>query len=141
MEDVPVGCALIVFFQTFSGALFISVGQNVFQTQLLASIVKNLPNIDPSTVIATGATNLHATFSAEEIPKILVAYNSGIVHTFYAAIAMACIGFIGAFGMEWVSVCLSSCESQVAGLIIIGYRSRAKKLMLWQQHNDLYVDV
>ncbi|KAF8544715.1 major facilitator superfamily domain-containing protein [Trichophaea hybrida] len=104
MDDIPVGSAIIVFFQTLGGALFISVGQNVFSNKLVEGIVARIPDMDPARILETGATSLTKTFSGSQLPLILEAYNRAITQSFYAAVAMAVVAFFGGLGMEWVSV-------------------------------------
>lgn len=43
-------------------------------------------------------------FSPEQLPTVIWAYNNALTHCFYASLAMAVLGFIACFGMEWVSV-------------------------------------
>ena len=104
LEDVPTGTAVIVFFQTLGGALFISVGQNVFSNKLVEGIAKSLPNIDPATVLNAGATSLKSAFPPDMHPAIIKAYNHALVECFYPSVAMAVIGVIASFGVEWASV-------------------------------------
>ncbi|CUS13800.1 unnamed protein product [Tuber aestivum] len=104
IEDVPTGTAVIVFFQTLGGALFISVGQNVFSNKLVAGLSESLPNIDPVAILNTGATSLKSTFPADMQPAILKAYNHALIECFYPAVAMSVVGVIASFGVEWASV-------------------------------------
>lgn len=104
MEDIPVGSAVVIFFQTLGGALFISVGQNVFTNKLVEGIVQRVPGISPATILQAGATALKSTFTVEQLPLIYQAYNEAITKSFYAAVAMAVVGFLGGLGVEMVSV-------------------------------------
>lgn len=103
-EDIPIGSAAVVFFQTLGGALFISVAQNIFATELVNGIVAKVPDIAPWMILNTGATALISTFPSEVLPQILEAYNGAVTKTFYASVALAIVGFIGGLGMEMVSV-------------------------------------
>src|SRR5204863_4041799 len=44
IQDVPTGASLMLFFQLLGGAIFLSVGQNIF-TNSLVSGVANVPNV------------------------------------------------------------------------------------------------
>lgn len=90
--------------QTLGGALFISVGQNVFSNKLVAGLSESLPNIDPVAILNTGATSLKSTFPADMQPAILKAYNHALIECFYPAVAMSVVGVIASFGVEWASV-------------------------------------
>lgn len=104
LEDVPTGTAAIVFFQSLGGALFISVGQNIFNNQLIAGIKEIAPEITPMELLQVGATSLKTVFSEELMPKVLIAYNDALTTTYIVAIAMGGLGFLASFGMEWASV-------------------------------------
>lgn len=104
LDDVPTGTAVIVFFQTLGGALFISVGQNVFANKLLQNLAETLPQIDPAVVLGAGATSLKSAFPADVHPMIIKAYNHALVECFYPAVAVFCVSFFASFGVEWASV-------------------------------------
>ncbi|KAI5838933.1 major facilitator superfamily domain-containing protein [Morchella snyderi] len=104
LEDVPTGTSCVIFFQTLGGALFISVGQNVFTSKLIEGLTASMPDFDPAIVLSTGATSLQSMFSPDQLPMILQAYNDALTQCFYPSVAMACLGFLGSLGMEWVSV-------------------------------------
>jgi len=104
MEDVPTGTAVMVFTQSLGGALFISVGQNIFNNELVKGLAANIPGIDTSSVLQMGATSLKNAFDPKLLPLVLSAYNEALVKTYYAALAAAVFGTVMAFGVEWVSV-------------------------------------
>ncbi len=104
LADVPVGTALIMFTQTFGGALFVSVGQNVFQNRLLSGLLQEARGFDPSSILRTGATTLKTTVPPEYLPGVLVAYNRALTQTWHVSVAMACLTGIGAASLEWKSV-------------------------------------
>lgn len=107
IDDVPTGTAMIMFAQTFGGALFIAVAQNVFTNRLLSNLLENVPTLDPAIVLSTGATSLKAAIAKTDpslVPAVLTAYNSALVQTFYVSVAMAALSIFGAIGTEWKSV-------------------------------------
>lgn len=103
-KDHPTGTAAIIFFQTFGGALLISVAQNVFQNQLIANLKSYVPDLNPYVVISTGATSIQTAISQEFLPRVLEAYNKALDQTFYVAIAMAVLSITGAAIIEWKSI-------------------------------------
>lgn len=103
-RDIPTGTAMIMFSQTLGGAVFISVGQNVFTNRLLANIKQVLPDFNPGLVLGTGATSLKNVIPAGDLPSVLVAYNDAIVKTFYVAVAMATVSIFGSALFGWRSV-------------------------------------
>ena len=93
-----------MFTQTLGGALFISVGQNIFTNRLLSNLKAAIPDLDPAVVLATGATNLKNVIDSKYLPRVLVAYNEAIIQCFYVGVAMACLSTVGAVLIEWKSV-------------------------------------
>lgn len=104
LKDVPMGATLAMFCQTFGGALFVSVGQNVFNNRLIDQIVANVQGVDPSIILYVGATSLKEAIPPQFLQGIQEAYNTALTETFYIAVAMVCLGGIGAVFVEWKSV-------------------------------------
>ncbi|KAJ7620460.1 major facilitator superfamily domain-containing protein [Roridomyces roridus] len=103
-EDIPIGTSIILFAQTLGGALFVSIGQNVFTNRLVRELVKNVPGVDPQVVLDVGATDLKNAIDPQFIGAVLESYNNAVVSTFYVSVAMACISLIGSLAIEWKSV-------------------------------------
>ena len=107
LHDIPTGTSIINFSLTLGGALFISVGQNIFTNRLLTNLAATVHNIPAALVLSTGATSLRSAVTQidpNSLPLVLVAYNSAVDQTFYVSLALACLSIIGALGMEWKSV-------------------------------------
>lgn len=102
-KDVSIGAALMMFSQTLGGAVFISVGNNIFNTRLEQNLVKIL-GIDVGSVAATGATDLRNMVPANLLPQVLVAYNDALRATFYLVTALTSCTIFGSLAMEWKSV-------------------------------------
>ena len=104
LKDVPTGTALVMFMQTFGGALFVSVGQNIFNNRLISEIVKHAPGINPEIILHVGATSLKNQVPARLLAGVQTAYNKALTETWYIAVAMTCLSLIGAVFVEWKSV-------------------------------------
>ncbi|KAI1338664.1 putative efflux pump [Xylariaceae sp. FL0016] len=104
MKDVPVGTAVIVFVQTLGGALFVSVGQNVFTNELVKQLVANLPGVDTSGVLSSGATALQGSVSPEQLPAVLLSYNNALTTAFTVGMGLAVTTIVGSLCIEWKSV-------------------------------------
>ena len=101
-DDLPIGNALIVFFQALGGALAVSIGQNVLSNTLLRQL-EQIPQINAAGVIAAGATNLSASIAS--IPPALLesvraAYSVALSRTYVLPIAAGGVAFFCSFGME-----------------------------------------
>lgn len=108
LADVPVASAMVAFFQTLGGAIFISVAQSLFQTGLVAGIQQYAPELDPSVFLRAGATELRATLQAEGhedlLPQVLRAYMKGLRSAFYLTVACAIMAFILCCGLSWYNI-------------------------------------
>jgi hypothetical protein len=89
-EDVSSITAIMIFFQTISGAVFVSVGQSLFANKLLATVPKLLPGVSPALVLATGATELRNSFTPEQLPAIIRSYMDGLKDAYILGIALGC---------------------------------------------------
>ena len=104
LKDVPTGTALVMFMQTFGGALFVSVAQNIFNNRLISEIPKQAPGVNPQIILHTGATSLKDQIPAHLLAGVQTAYNTALTQTWYIAVAMACLMAVGAVFVEWKSV-------------------------------------
>lgn len=78
-EDIPIGTAMIVFFQSFGGALFLSIGQCIFNKRLIYNLEAVLPlEFNPATVLQSGATSLREIVPLDLLPSVLGAYNDAL---------------------------------------------------------------
>jgi predicted MFS family arabinose efflux permease len=92
--DISSITAIMIFFQTISGAIFVSIGQTLFANQLIKAVPKYAPGLDPAKVLATGATQLKDTFSSSELPGVIKAYMSGLKDAYILGIALAGCAFV-----------------------------------------------
>ena len=99
--------------QTIGGAIFVSAGQAAYTNRLIARLPVLAPGVNPALVIATGATELRATFSAEELPGIILAYMDGLRLTFALAIALAGVTLPIALFAKWQNVKQKSSSAAV----------------------------
>ncbi|RVD80194.1 uncharacterized protein DFL_008099 [Arthrobotrys flagrans] len=103
-RDIATGTAIIIFSQTLGGALSISIAQNVFNNQLIKNLGSEVPNLDPSIVLVTGATSLKDVLPSEFLAGVLRAYNLSLTQTFYIAVAFMGLSTVGALALEWRSI-------------------------------------
>jgi len=103
-DDIPIGTAIMMFTQTLGGALFISVGQNVFTNQLIKNLASIVPDLDASIVLRTGATELKNAIDPEYLGGVLTAYNLTLTQTFYVSVACGAMSIVGAVFVEWKSM-------------------------------------
>ncbi|ROW10410.1 hypothetical protein VMCG_02062 [Cytospora schulzeri] len=102
-QDVAIGASLMFLGQTLFGAVFVSVGENVFNDQLTKRLAK-IPGIGIMPDQSTGATDFLDGVDIEYRTAALEAYNVSLRVVFQVALCMACLGAPGALVMEWRTV-------------------------------------
>ncbi|KAL9117491.1 MAG: hypothetical protein Q9187_005973 [Circinaria calcarea] len=103
-EDIPIGTAALLFIQLLGGALFVSVGSNIFNNKLVSNLAAALPDVRPDKIVSAGATGLKNIVRPQDLPTVLVAYNAALTKTFQIALVLACLSALGAVLFEWKSV-------------------------------------
>ncbi|KAI0407363.1 major facilitator superfamily domain-containing protein [Xylaria palmicola] len=102
-KDVSIGASLMFFSQILGGAIFVSVGQNVLNNQLVQRLA-GIPGFTPELIRSGGATTLIASFAPEYRGEVLAAYNEALRTVFRVGLVLAALSVLGAAGMEWRSV-------------------------------------
>ncbi|KAF3762099.1 MFS general substrate transporter [Cryphonectria parasitica EP155] len=102
-QDVAIGASLMFFGQTLFSAVFVSVGQNVFDNQLRTRLAK-VPGLGSVPVQDTGATDFLDSLNNQNRSAALEAYNGSLRTVFVVAMCMACLAIPGALAMEWRTV-------------------------------------
>lgn len=100
----PIATAILVFSQTFGGAVFITVSNVIFNNKLRSELNSRLPDVNTDMVIDAGATALKDIVSAADYPQAVAAYAKGVDATFYLAVAGAVMMFFCAWGTGWKDI-------------------------------------
>lgn len=102
--DIPTGTSLTTVCKLLGGALFVSVGENVFSKRLGEEIVKNVPSLDAAAVRQIDATELRQRVDAALIPALVEAYNTALRSVWWICVGLSVVSVLGALGVEWRSV-------------------------------------
>ena len=102
-KDTPTGISLIMFCLQLGGAVFVSIGQNVFSNELVKGL-HGIAGISSAQVVSTGATDLRKIVSGADLQRVVNAYNGALVKVYQVALALACFSIIGALAMEWKDI-------------------------------------
>ncbi|TGO21238.1 hypothetical protein BPAE_0231g00040 [Botrytis paeoniae] len=104
ISQVPTGTSVIIFVQTLGGALFVSIGQNVFTNKLAQNLAHYVPDLDSAVVLSTGATSIQKDIAPEYLAGVTISYNNALTQSFLVAAVMAALTIIGSLAIEWKSV-------------------------------------
>ncbi|TQN70638.1 Efflux pump roqT [Colletotrichum shisoi] len=106
MEEIPLGTALVMFLQTFGGAIFISVAQNIFTNELRAGLARDLPNINATVIVDGGATSIRqpGVLPPDALGPILQVYSQSLTNSWYVAVGLACASIAGSALVQWKTV-------------------------------------
>ncbi|OQE08413.1 hypothetical protein PENVUL_c010G02443 [Penicillium vulpinum] len=113
--DLASVTAIILVFQTLGGAFFVAAAQAAFINQLVVQLPTTAPDINPATLIATGATQLRAVFDTAQMPGILDTYMAAIKVTFALAIGGGVVTFIFSLFSNWRRL-----DTAPKGAVVIG---------------------
>ncbi|CAI7676372.1 unnamed protein product [Penicillium discolor] len=100
-SQIPIATALVMFSQTFAGALFLSFSDTIFTNSLSTQIPIYCPSVDPHTIINAGATEFRLYVSQLELPGVLLAYAKSVDRVFYLTTGMACGSLFFSCFMGW----------------------------------------
>ncbi|OAA66814.1 Major facilitator superfamily domain, general substrate transporter [Niveomyces insectorum RCEF 264] len=107
-RDIALGTSTMIFMQTMSGTIFLSVSANVFQGRLVAELARRAPDVDPQVVVGSGASGIQAAMSAlyseADVQAILASYALGLRRVFLLGLVLACLTVLGSTTVEWKSV-------------------------------------
>jgi len=89
-KDVSTATPVIIFAQSIGSAFVLPSAQTLFQTQLTKSLRHYVPNIEPSTVLAAGATHAGiSSFPEASIPGIEQSYVDAVKYALALGIPLA----------------------------------------------------
>ncbi len=99
-KDIGIGSALMMFAAQISGAVFIPIGNAVFENEFLKRL-KGIPGVHENLVLNTGATEIRSVVSSDVLDTVLGAYDGALTEVFLVVTIMAAVGLLPAFCMEW----------------------------------------
>lgn len=104
-DDMAMATAAVVASQSLGGAVFLSVGNSIFQNQLLkATADRVLADIDIKRLIDDGAAAFRHLVRADDLPALLDIYNKALTIVFTASIPLGGLAALIACFIQWKSV-------------------------------------
>ncbi|GAP83929.1 putative MFS transporter [Rosellinia necatrix] len=102
--DMAMATSILTFSQTLASSIFLAVAQTIFQNQLTGNLAAEAPEVNPDSVISTGATGFRKSVAPEQLPAVLRAYNKALIQTFFLAVAASALSILGPIFMDWISL-------------------------------------
>ncbi|KAF9061302.1 MFS general substrate transporter [Rhodocollybia butyracea] len=103
-EEVPIGSSLVMLSTSLGGSVALSIGQAIFNNDLVSQVKKFAPSIDPSIVVNNGATEFRHVVPAEALSGVLQAYSKAIDTVLIPPIAFVGLSLILALGIERLNI-------------------------------------
>lgn len=104
-ELIPQATACVQFFQSLGGAVFMAVSQTVFQNGLINNLVRDVPDIDPKTILQSGASQVRKLVEQmgfeNSVEAVLKAYTLGLRNTYYISVTAAGCAFLVSLALQW----------------------------------------
>ncbi|POS80608.1 SGE1 [Diaporthe helianthi] len=100
-QDIPSRTAMLLFSFCVGTSTSLGIGQSVFSNLLLNKLPILATDVDPITVINTGATDIRTVFPADSVPGIVQAYLHALRATFAVVVAYAGVAVMFATGSRW----------------------------------------
>ncbi|OTA56069.1 MFS general substrate transporter [Hypoxylon sp. EC38] len=104
-SDIPVGIAILIFFQCIVSAVWLAVASAIFTNSLSALIPQYAPSVSASDIIEAGATGIRNVVADDPVLRqVLEAYSKAIDNTFYIAIASLGASIFFVWGIGWKDI-------------------------------------
>jgi hypothetical protein len=96
--------ALVMFSQSFLGAMFLSFGEVIFTNSLKTTIPIYAPSVDAQGVVDAGATGFRNIIGSDELIGVLIAYAKSVDRVFYLTASAGVVCFAASWGMGWKDI-------------------------------------
>ncbi|KAI1329047.1 major facilitator superfamily domain-containing protein [Xylariaceae sp. FL0255] len=112
------GTAFLVFTQNFTSAVFVVIGNTIYQQALKTNVHRLVPSITPAQVIAAGSSaegvRSLVPEGGEKLHLLIKAYANAYDMVSYLMLALATVSFLAAFGTGWVNIKKKKAEAGAA---------------------------
>ncbi|KAI0847850.1 MFS general substrate transporter [Daldinia vernicosa] len=100
---VPLGASTLLLVISTSCAIFLAVGQAVFEAALRSNLAPILSPDVVNVVISVGATDVRSVVDASDVPAVISAYSKAIAQVFYIPAGAPVLSFILVACCSWTS--------------------------------------
>lgn len=103
--DIPIGTSLIQCTQFLGAAIWLVVGNTIFESKLIAHLTSSdFDEQEINAVLAAGSADARNVVSHDRGSAVVDAYNYGITKAFYIAVTVAGAAFLVSLGIQWKSM-------------------------------------
>ncbi|KAK1750387.1 major facilitator superfamily domain-containing protein [Echria macrotheca] len=100
-EQLSIAMALLVFSNTFGGAVFLTIVQTIFANHLASELAQKFSPTQVAGILSAGARGIPDVVSGDALQFVLQAYSDSVDLVFYVPLASAICLFVVAWGMGW----------------------------------------
>ena len=84
-SKVSVGTSIVILAQAFSAAVFLAIGQVVFQAVLRRDLAVYAPTADENAILLAGVTRFRQVVQPGDLNGVLEAYNGAVTRVFVSS--------------------------------------------------------
>jgi hypothetical protein len=108
-SQVPIGVAILIFFQNFGTSVAIVISNTIFAQTLTKTIPRYAPSVAPQAALNAGSgagavRSLVLSGREDELQGVLRAYSESLRNVFYLLVGMAGLAAFLSLGMGWKDV-------------------------------------
>lgn len=96
-DDMAAVTTFTLFMENCGETLFVASCEGAFTNGLLSSLSSKLPNVDSTTILDVGATQIRTLFSGQELEKVLEGYLDGCKTSHLITVACGAIAGLISF--------------------------------------------
>ncbi|KAI1332129.1 MFS multidrug transporter [Xylariaceae sp. FL0255] len=99
--QVPSALAILIFTQYFGAALWVTVGQSIFEETLRHVLSTQSSSVMVEEIINGGATAIRSLVSGDHLQEVLAAYATSVDHVMYLTAVLGVLSFVFGCGLSW----------------------------------------
>jgi len=103
-SEGAIALSIVVFAWCLGPTVMITVADAILTSVLTDGIKSHFPNIDPTAVRNSGATQLKAMVPPEDVNELLHIYNNALTRTYVLAAALATASALCVLGLPWLKI-------------------------------------
>ncbi|KAI6083461.1 MFS general substrate transporter [Hypoxylon rubiginosum] len=100
---VPLGSSTLLTLISTSCAIFLAIGQTIFQGRLQTNMVGVVSNDVVQEIINSGVTNVRSLVDESQLPTLIQQYSLSVTQVFYLPAVAPAISFFILLGCKWIS--------------------------------------